>query len=104
MDDYLPIHNWFDATKAHYADVRHRALRHHSWGIFQAEEVFGETIVLSTGRVVPVRAIGEQHVQDDIGFIPTVEQWLTHIQVQPWMKRRIKLLGGSLMELCGDPE
>ncbi len=32
--DYLAIHNWFDESKAHLADVRHRALRHHSEGIF----------------------------------------------------------------------
>jgi len=32
--DYLAIHNWFDESKGHIADVRHRALRHHSEGIF----------------------------------------------------------------------
>ena len=31
---YLPIHQWFDESKAIMADVRHRALRHHSEGIF----------------------------------------------------------------------
>jgi len=25
--DYIRIHSWFDASKAHYADFRHRALR-----------------------------------------------------------------------------
>ena len=29
-EDYLAIHDWFDESKAHIADVRHRALRHHS--------------------------------------------------------------------------
>ena len=33
-EDYLAIHDWFDESKAHLADVRHRALRHHSEGIF----------------------------------------------------------------------
>jgi hypothetical protein len=32
--DYLPIHQWFDESKAIMADVRHRALRHHAEGIF----------------------------------------------------------------------
>ena len=40
-DDYLALHSWFDATKAHIADARHRALRHHSFGIFIAEQIFG---------------------------------------------------------------
>jgi hypothetical protein len=29
-EDYLPIHEWFDESKAILADFRHRALRHHS--------------------------------------------------------------------------
>jgi len=29
-EDYLPIHNWFDESKAFIADFRHRSLRHHA--------------------------------------------------------------------------
>ena len=54
-EDYLPIHNWFDASKAFLADFRHRALRHHAEGIFWVEEVFGVTITNSDGKAVPVR-------------------------------------------------
>ncbi len=32
------------------------------------ERFFGATITISTGRVVPVRLIGEQHVVEDLGF------------------------------------
>lgn len=39
----------------------------------------------SEGKTIPVRTIGEQHVQDDLGWIPTVKDWLCHIEVQPWM-------------------
>jgi hypothetical protein len=83
----LPIHNWFDESEAHLADVRHRALRHHSEGIFLCESIFGATLVNGAGKVVPVRAIGEQHVKDDLGWIPSVKDWLQHIQLQPWMGR-----------------
>jgi hypothetical protein len=86
-EDYQAIHNWFDETKAHFADFRHRAARHHSEGIFMAEQIFGKTITISTGRVVPVRFIGEQHVMEDCGWIPTLADWLKNIQAQPWMKR-----------------
>jgi hypothetical protein len=34
VDDYLPLHQWFDQSKAILADPRHRALRHHAEGIF----------------------------------------------------------------------
>jgi hypothetical protein len=36
VEDYIPIHNWFDESKQIIADFRHRALRHHSEGIFMA--------------------------------------------------------------------
>jgi hypothetical protein len=42
-DDYLPLHQWFDQSKAILADPRHRALRHHAEGIFMLETLFGET-------------------------------------------------------------
>src|ERR1700733_14350857 len=85
--DYVAIHDWFDERKAHIADLRHRALRHHSEGIFLCERIFGATVVNSDGKYVPVRTIGEQHVTDDLGWIPSVKDWLQHIDVQPWMGR-----------------
>jgi hypothetical protein len=57
-DDYLPLHQWFDESKAIIADFRHRALRHHAEGIFMLERFFGATITISTGRVVPVPRAG----------------------------------------------
>ena len=52
------------------------------------EEFFGTTTVLSTGRVLPVRFIGEQHVLEDLGRIPTVADWLGRIQPESWMLGR----------------
>ncbi len=86
-DDYLPLHQWFDESKAISADFRHRALRHHAEGIFMLERFFGATITISTGRVVPVRAIGEQHVIEDLGFIPSFADWVRCIRPEPWMGR-----------------
>lgn len=85
--DYTAIHEWFDETKAHFADFRHRALRHHSEGIFLCEQIFGKTLTLSTGRIIPVRWVGEQHVKEDCDFIPTAADWLRHITSQPWMRK-----------------
>lgn len=88
VEDYVPIHQWFDDTKAQIADFRHRALRHHSEGIFEAERIFNIVIVNSAGKEVPVRYIGEQHVLEDCGGrIPTVADWLSRIQPEPWMAR-----------------
>ena len=83
--DYEKIHSWFDETKEHYADFRHRALRHHSLGIFECEKQFGITILNSDGKYIPTRLIGEQHCREDCGFIPTVQDWLKHIKAERWM-------------------
>lgn len=86
-EDYVEIHDWFDCTKAHEPTFRHRALRHHSQGIFECERVFGITIENSDGKSVPVRFIGEQHVREDFsGYIPTIHDWLKGIPEEQWMQ------------------
>ena len=86
-DDYLALHQWFDESKSITADFRHRALRHHAEGIFMLERFFGTTITVSTGRVVPVRLIGERHVIEDLGFIPSFGDWVAAIRPERWMGR-----------------
>ena len=73
------------------ADFRHRAARHHTEGIFLCETIFGVTLTNSDGKQVPVRFIGEQHVKEDLGFIPTLADWLKHIQPRGWMMKKGKL-------------
>lgn len=98
-EDYQPIHDWFDESKAHMADFRHRALRHHSEGIFLAEKIFGTTITNSDGRVVPVRYVGEQHVKEDLGLIPTMADWFECIKPEhSWMFGRGKNLEKELAD------
>lgn len=96
VDDYLNIHEWFDESKRHVADFRHRALRHHSEGIFEAERHFGVVITNSDGRVVPVRYIGEQHVKEDLGKIPTLADWVLNIKPEVWMLGRNRNLEKEL--------
>jgi len=86
-EDYLAIHQWFDESKAFLPDVRHRALRHHAEGIFLCERLFGPTVTNSQGRLIPTRWIGEQHVLEDLGWIPTVQDWLQSMRVAAWMLR-----------------
>lgn len=87
-DDYLSLHSWFDATKETFCDIRHRALRHHAQGIFEAERWFGPTITNSDGKQIPTRLLGEQHVREDLGVIPSAEDWLRAIRVESWMRGR----------------
>ena len=91
VEDYLPVHHWFDESKAFCGDFRHRALRHHAEGIFLCERLFGVTLVNSDGRTIPVRWIGEQHVKEDLGRIPAASDWLRCIRPEPWMGQAQKL-------------
>lgn len=54
-------------------------------GIFLAEKLFGVAIVNSDGRQVPVRYVGEQHLREDLGHIPTAQDWLLRITPERWM-------------------
>ena len=91
VEDYIAVHNWFDASKQITADFRHRALRHHAEGIFMAEAIFGSILTLSSGRAIPTRWVGEQHVKEDFGFIPSFADWVRCIRPEPWMGRAQRL-------------
>lgn len=91
--DYQHIHDWFDQTKSHLPDVRHRAILHSSFGIFMCEQVFGTVLTRkSDGRTVPIRAIGEQHVLEDMGRIPTPQDWFKNMPLEAWMTKGARRL------------
>lgn len=101
IEDYLKIHEWFDETKAWVADHRHRAFRHHSQGIFVAEQVFGSIFTNSDDKPVSTRDIGEDHVFEDLGFIPTAQDYIRSMNLQPWMGGSVK---GSTIKSAKDHE
>jgi hypothetical protein len=87
-EDYIEIHRWFDSTKVVWADQRHRAVLHSAFGIGIALQVFGQIIFRKSDNVsVPVRWIGEQHVQEDCGFIPSLQDWLQDLPMKDWMHK-----------------
>ncbi len=90
LEDYLAIHEFFDSSKIAMPDVRHRAMLHSAWGIYLLEKVFGSLLVNSDGKQVSVRDLGEEHVLQDLGFIPTMEDWLKKMPIEPWMSGTMK--------------
>lgn len=90
--DYQAIHDWIDQTKAHMPDMRHRAILHNSFGIYLCEQHFGTTLTTSTGRVISVRDVAEDHVIEDLGLIPTLQDCFAGMPVT-------KLLGASLRKV-----
>lgn len=88
---FMPIHQWLDESQYFFPDYRHQYFRHHTLGIVTCTKVFGTFLALPNGTKVPVAEIAKQHIQDDLGFIPTPDQWGENIRPQPWMKIKPKL-------------
>lgn len=103
-DDYQSIHDFIDSSKACVPDMRHRAVLHSAFGIFIVERVFGITMRNADAAIVSVRDVAEQHVIEDLGKIPTLQDYLEHMTMQPWMggtergKRRRFVPMGSLVD------
>lgn len=102
-EDYQEIHDFIDSTKAHIADVRHRALLHSSWGIFMVEKIFGTNITNSDNKLVSTRDIAEEHILEDLGRIPSVQDYLGNMTIQPWMGGKVKRRHNRTIKVKGRP-
>lgn len=65
----------------------------------EAIEKFGPWIDLSNGKRVSTRIVSEQHMKEDFGRIPSVQDWLQHLDVQPWMASAARNLTRELSHL-----
>lgn len=88
-EDYLPIHEFIDSSKQVVGDVRHRSIYHHTLGTFLCEKIFGKTITIvnknGNDRQVPVREVAEQHIIEDLGWLPTPADYIEGMAIKPWM-------------------
>lgn len=84
VEDYLAIHDFIDQTKIAMPDMRHRAVLHNAFGCFLVERVFGHVLVNSDGREVSTRELAEQHIIEDLGFLPSLEDWLDELPMSAW--------------------
>ena len=83
--DYQAIHDEMDSSKAAHASMRHRIVFHSAFGIYLVERIFGTLITNSDGAKVSVRDIAEDHVLEDLGTIPSLDDWLDHMELAQWM-------------------
>ena len=97
-EDYIEIHDFIDSSKAAVPDMRHRACFHSSFGIFIVEKVFcnyqknAQCMMVQTpfiknadGAIVQVRDIAEKHVLEDMGRIPTLEDYYKGMPIYEWL-------------------
>lgn len=85
VEDYMAIHEFIDHSKSNVADVRHRSMLHSAWGIYVVSQVFGNVMTNSDGKEISVRDIAEEHVLQDLGFIPTMQDWIGEMPIKGWM-------------------
>lgn len=98
-EDYADIDDFIDSSKAAVPDVRHRAILHSAWGCFIVEQMFGRTRTNSDGKEYSPRDVAEDHILQDLGFIPTMEQYLNNMTVQPWMSGTMKKKRSKFIKL-----
>lgn len=89
-EDYQKLHDFIDYSKISVPDVRHRAMLHSSWGIYVVEMVFGTLLINSEGKEISTRDLAEEHIIQDLGFIPTMERWLNTMPIEGWMSGSVK--------------
>lgn len=75
-EDYLKLDEFLDSSKLHCPDWRHRAILHSAFGMQLAEQLFGPTITNSLGHPIAVRELARRHIQQDLGRVPTLKEWL----------------------------
>lgn len=94
-EDYLAIHKWFDQTKNHVADLRHRVILHNALGVDLCVQTFGDAITNSEGKLIPVRKIAEDHIIEDQGFIPTLGEALAYTPITDIQSPNIRRVVGA---------
>ena len=93
VEDYLQIHILLDSPKETMNNNTSRALTHNTWFCYHIiPRVFGYNITNSDGKSVDTVDIAMLHVAEDfrMKFVPTPQDYLKHIKIQPWMHNGVK--------------
>jgi hypothetical protein len=93
IEDYMPIHKLIDSPKATMNNNSSRCLTHNTWFIYEILPlVFGYNITNSDGKSIDIVDIGMLHILEDFRFkfIPTPQDYLKHLAVQPWFNNGAK--------------
>jgi len=95
VEDYLPIHELIDSPKSCMNNNSARVLTHNTWFAYTiVPKIFGYNITNSDGKSVDVVDIAMLHILEDfrMKFVPTPQDYLKHLEVQPWFNNGVKEL------------
>jgi hypothetical protein len=93
VSDYLPIHELIDSPKATINNNSARLLTHNTWFAYTIiPKIFGYNIINSDGKSVDTVDIAMLHLSEDFRHngIPTPQDYLENLVVQPWMNNGVK--------------
>lgn len=79
--DYIKYHKWLDEPYYWVGDMMHRMFRHHSEGIAEGEQRFGQFITIGDNVRVYIKYILRDHILEDCdNYLPSAKEWLTHLR------------------------
>jgi hypothetical protein len=93
VEDYIGIHELLDSPKATMNNQSSRCLTHNTWFAFTIiPKIFGYNILNSDGKSINSVDIALLHIAEDfrMKFVPTPQDYLKHLEVQPWMCNGVK--------------
>ena len=86
-EDYSDIHKLMDSSKASFSDSRHRALCHNIWFcVTIIPLIFGDERTNSDNKTYSTKDVAEMHCIEDMGYVPTIQDYLENMQLKDWMK------------------
>lgn len=105
VEDYMNIHILIDSPKTTMNNNTARFLTHNTWFIYEIiPKIFGYNIINSDGKSVDTVDIAMLHVLEDyrFKFIPTPQDYLKHVTLQPWMNNGVKTIDNQNSILLAD--
>lgn len=93
ISDYIEIHRLIDSPKATMNNNTARTLTHNTWFAYEIiPKIFGYNITNSDGKSVDTVDIAMLHIAEDFRnrFVPTPQDYLKHLQLQPWMNNGVR--------------
>jgi hypothetical protein len=89
-ENHFALHDWLDSSKVIFSDARHRSLFHHTTGVYLSKKIFK--------YIKGQDKISEEHILEDIGFIPLISNWLSE---ENWPKDLLPTKTISLTDVKG---
>lgn len=93
VEDYIKIHELLDSPKETMNNNSSRMLTHNVWFCYKIiPMIFGYNFNNSDGKRIETIDVAMLHVAEDfrMKFVPTAQDYLKHLQLQPWMHNGVK--------------